>query len=453
MKEINKKTNFNITANMAHIIFIAILFFCCSFFNCNNAKAAPIDVAGWAWSENIGWISFNDLNCDVDGDETYEGGGEGGGATPAPAGCPIAGAVIPYGVDLDSFSGDLSGYAWSNNIGWISFEPADIVGCPGVCQPNLAGGVFSGWARALSNGGGWDGWISLNCANSGGCAVSNYSVSLNASNDFEGWAWGDSVVGWISFNCTNEGSCATSDYKVYLANTPPTVTPISITYTDYCIFDLPGGISLSWTFSDNEDAAQTGYKIDFLRDGAVPCTVLKNPDPALSIIGSDINASCGAGFIDYGNHTYIWDIEVYDSAGASSGPVTGEAFPNPTAGVPEPTPIHRWPTADFSYSAADDPPLQFQEITFDPLTFPDDSVCYDINNVSTPCLDFKWDFESDTIIDEITLPASPNATHFYSEIGTFDVDLKVTDPDGNFCHTSQPLTIGISRPDWNETIP
>jgi len=49
------------------------------------------NVWGWAWSENIGWISFNGVN---------------------------------YGVNIDPASGDFSGYAWSENIGWIKFDPA-----------------------------------------------------------------------------------------------------------------------------------------------------------------------------------------------------------------------------------------------------------------------------------------------------------------------------------------
>jgi len=52
------------------------------------------NVSGWAWSESIGWISFNNTS--------------GGGAT-------------DYGVDVDSTTGVFSGYAWSENIGWINF--------------------------------------------------------------------------------------------------------------------------------------------------------------------------------------------------------------------------------------------------------------------------------------------------------------------------------------------
>src|SRR3989344_6468663 len=60
------------------------------------------NVSGFAWSggagadSGIGWISFNDTN------ETT--------------------ASATYGVHIDTATGDFSGNAWSENIGWISFD-------------------------------------------------------------------------------------------------------------------------------------------------------------------------------------------------------------------------------------------------------------------------------------------------------------------------------------------
>ncbi len=156
-----------------------------------SVVASIIDnVSGWAWSSNIGWISFNDTN-----------GGSGGGN---------------YGVTADSGPSlikNLSGYAWSPNIGWISFNAGHTAGCPGTtdntdCAPkmNLATGEVSGWARAcagtvsgdcvgVSRVDGWDGWISLRGTSP------NYGVmtTLISPYDWSGWAWGGEVVGWISF--------------------------------------------------------------------------------------------------------------------------------------------------------------------------------------------------------------------------------------------------------------
>ena len=68
-------------------------------------------ITGWGWSDTIGWISFN---CITDGSNC---------ATSA------YGVTVTPGQELGSGNlnpairnADLSGYAWSPNIGWISFN-------------------------------------------------------------------------------------------------------------------------------------------------------------------------------------------------------------------------------------------------------------------------------------------------------------------------------------------
>ncbi len=81
------------------------------------------NLSGWAWSSNIGWISFNSTNH---GDNTG------------------------YGVRQEA-DGSLSGWAWSSNIGWVSFNPADLAGCPeGTCTARVTGNTMVGWARACA---------------------------------------------------------------------------------------------------------------------------------------------------------------------------------------------------------------------------------------------------------------------------------------------------------------
>ena len=141
--------------------------------------ATSVDVTGYAWSSNIGWIS---MSC-------QDGG---------PGQSNIC-SSSNYGVTVNS-DGTLTGYAWSSNIGWIRF--GGITGCPsgGNCNARLNGDAsqLQGWARALSHGGGWDGWISLNCSNHGGCGSSNYRVRVN--NTSNSYAWGGDVVGWTDFS-------------------------------------------------------------------------------------------------------------------------------------------------------------------------------------------------------------------------------------------------------------
>ncbi len=169
------------------------------------------NLTGWLWNgedENgdsvvdggFGWIS---MNCTND---------------------PFVCASTDYGVHLDINTDVLSGYAWGGTgdpgsspagIGWINFNPQP--GCPlAPCEAkaNRTTGAITGWARALSFGGGWDGWISLNCLSApGGCAGSSYGVNVaiqaTPGAPITGFAWGgndtdgngtiDGGPGWIEF--------------------------------------------------------------------------------------------------------------------------------------------------------------------------------------------------------------------------------------------------------------
>ncbi len=151
------------------------------------------NVSGFAWSENIGWISSNCTDTATCGTSDYG---------------------INVGADET-----LSGYAWSENIGWITFNEGDLTGCPTApCVASVdldcpAGQcTVSGWARVLANGGGWDGWIKLGGVADDGSPYPLYIDS--ATGEFRGWAWSDQVLGWLSFNCLDRAICGTSNYKL-----------------------------------------------------------------------------------------------------------------------------------------------------------------------------------------------------------------------------------------------
>ncbi len=121
------------------------------------ARASALDnVIGWAWSDNVGWISLNCTNT---------------------SSC----ATSDYGVTVNPSNGGMTGYAWSDNVGWIEFN--------GLV--NLGTGVVSGWAYALSADNlGWDGQIHLS------------GITLSGTS-FSGFAWGSDVVGWTDFSGVN----------------------------------------------------------------------------------------------------------------------------------------------------------------------------------------------------------------------------------------------------------
>lgn len=181
------------------------------------AEAGSSDnLSGWAWSSTIGWVSFNSTT--------------GGGAN--------------HGVNV-SASGAMSGYAWSPNVGWISFNSSDLSGCPsGSCQASFdkQTGAVSGWARALAGAGssiqtgGWGGWIQL--------SGSSYAVTASGC-QWSGYAWGggpsldSGVIGWLSFSgpgygVTGSGQACAGGTKNLTASgvTPTTADPgVAKTYT------------------------------------------------------------------------------------------------------------------------------------------------------------------------------------------------------------------------------
>ena len=177
------------------------------------------NVTGYAWSDTIGWISLNNLNT---GDATS------------------------YGVNIDS-TGTISGYGWSPNIGWVSFNASQLSSCPsGTCAPTLnwTTGTVSGWARACagtstgncssstSRTDGWDGWIQL----------SGLTVNTTTG-DFSGYAWGSDVVGWVDFSGVNVGS-------------PPAPTA-NITVTPNPV-DYGSTVTVTWTSNAASCTASSG---------------------------------------------------------------------------------------------------------------------------------------------------------------------------------------------------
>lgn len=128
----------------------------------------------------------------------------------------------------------LEGYASSSVGGYLSLDcktsPAGNI-CNasnyGVCNgpgPHTPGGTCpSGNGSGELTGFAWNdtiGWVSFNCDNSshdGGADLCPpyYSVTIDANGHFSGCAWND-IVGWISFN--NTGTCPSDvDFKVVTA--------------------------------------------------------------------------------------------------------------------------------------------------------------------------------------------------------------------------------------------
>lgn len=265
-----------------------------------QAEIVGTPLRGYAWADTYGWISLNCRNTNIcvgDGQNCTVN------ADCASGSCQSSCVRSPYFVGVDEATGHLDGYAWSDNVGWVSFRKTGIclngnvvetnangtpkncetdtgsTGCTGsfTCQtftppnddfndPNhdsdtsdshckIDGTVkscsingscmacynndpnirqFFGWARVLSEASNINaldaGWIKLDGTNFD-LKVDNTSTSQDPPGgepwgDLLGWAWGGansgsggnatSGIGWISFNyCSDKDiNCSGIEYKV-----------------------------------------------------------------------------------------------------------------------------------------------------------------------------------------------------------------------------------------------
>ncbi len=99
----------------------------------------------------------------------------------------------------------VTGSAWSEEMGWIHFNPTNY---GGVTMTTLGSGVLTGsaWGENL-------GWVSFNCDTGTNCASNdNYKVTIGSDGKWSGYAWATNY-GWIRFDCGNSGECVQTDWR------------------------------------------------------------------------------------------------------------------------------------------------------------------------------------------------------------------------------------------------
>ena len=173
-----------------------------------RSTTTPTGVTGYAWSDTIGWIS---LDCHTGG----------------PTGNDVCATSGNYHLAIAS-DGTVSGYAWSDNIGWVSANSADIATCASGATSNISNGAWTGWLRAIGGGvpanpqnGGWDGCISMKDTNASPRWAVTYDQVTGVFAPCSGGsscAWGSDVVGWTDLSkaqvtlgaCSQSCSCSGS---------------------------------------------------------------------------------------------------------------------------------------------------------------------------------------------------------------------------------------------------
>ncbi|MDI6602942.1 MAG: PKD domain-containing protein [Patescibacteria group bacterium] len=370
-----------------------------------SVQAATTDnVSGWAWSENIGWISFNNTT----------GGG-----------------TVNYGVNIDSKTGEFSGYAWSENIGWIDFAPAGPYPSDPQSLVKLDFGTnkVSGWARALSHGDDWDGWIKLSKGpNDSG---PDYGVSRRLPCEgkggvasFEGYAWGSDVIGWIKFKGTAQDG---SDYKVQTAlcqDLPPLAKDLDVAVKkdEYCTrpahhfswkyVDPDGDDQIKFQFQVTDDSTWSdSAKIDRTVNVDYRNGTTNNQAVIVSTLLSENTLSY--------NTTYYWRVKVWDKDGMESDWVYGPSFK---------TENHPYPYVRFEWHPTS--PKQGESVKFE-----DQTVIYGGATTKSRL----WEFPGGN--PATSTEKKPTVT--YHEVGDQKITLTVTDSSNYTCSTTQSLSVSI----------
>ncbi len=226
---------------------------------CQGSETSCLD--GWAWSSDIGWVSFNS-------NDTGANGGFG------------------YDVAISTSTGNFSGYAWSANIGWISFNSVDVTACNGgtgsAVSVNLSTGQTTGWARVISEVGrndGWDGCIGMsdNTYFKSPDLTGNGGVTYNKSTGFFlGNAWSGQVLGWLkftpsmisgggSFNASTTICGSLPSYPCPGIGPGPIMSTLSLTgtsgyYTSASTLTVPlnASITMNWNVQNLQNCQTTG---------------------------------------------------------------------------------------------------------------------------------------------------------------------------------------------------
>lgn len=417
----------------------------------NIEAGAGQNVTGFAWSSNLGWISFNSNNCDAD---------DSGFSNAVPAGCPsVITPISNYGVHItdNGATGIFSGYAWSSNVGWINFNPADLSSCPTApsCQQasvDKITGQVSGWAKILNT----NDWLRLR---GNGC---NVSIS-KGTGDFYGWAWGGETIGWVSFNCNQAetGSiCPSANYKIHTSfdlNIKPTVTLGSAPNPSAVNLCSNPAYSFAWVFNDLDTGdTQSQYQLQVDKEGTFASFGPGEVDLTVPAVADSGDAQTkevllarnpGGGFLDYNSTNYKWRIKVWDNWGGASPWVNGSNFISPA---------HVYPSPNFTWNPQTiikDQLIQFCSIKQTGVCDVEVSTCYGASYPSCSGAAFTWSLPPNAEFAESTTASTPNPVIKFTTSGkNQSVSLKIQD-DAGFCVASKNVNVILPLPKWQEILP
>ncbi len=262
-------------------------------FAAGNQAATTIDsntTSNSAWGANIGWINCyaDSTNGAVIGEYFCSGNlysancgwiNLGNGA-PANGSQYQNNSATDFGINHDA-AGNLRGYAYGANIGWINFE---VNGSPKI---NLQTGVMSGYVWGANVG-----WISLSNAFA---VVKTTRIDAAPDTDGDGIpdAWEKmraSDLTTLSGGSHDADGDGVSDYNEYLADTNPKNTNSVFKITAYSMFFSGVNDIHSVTWNSSPTRVYRFITTSDLNYGPQPIGGFFSPDP-----GSTTTSGIGFG--------------------------------------------------------------------------------------------------------------------------------------------------------------
>jgi hypothetical protein len=451
-----KKVSLAVSLSILALLTASFLFIADPSQNETAQASEAQNVIGHAWSENVGWVSFNCMNqhqlcannrtvlCSLDSDCIAAGVG---------GTCMNECSTSNYGVNVSESGGPFSGYAWSSNVGWIDFAPVGpYPSTPSTAATYNAGtGVVTGWAKIVNLGD--DGWLKLSGTWTSGVAINSLT--------FTGWAWNGNTsgtgIGWLSFNCADSGAggCSSSNYKVMLNKAP---SAMNLTKVSSVLCEYPGPKQdprqpvLRWTFSDqNSGDTQGAYELVLSANPAFTSPLI-NTGKVLNSAAAQYAVSSGDG-LQY-NTTYYWRVRLWDNHNFASS-WTSASFTVEKHSYPDIISITTNPTN----------PRALENVFFSGVvkTYGNSSVAANawvFSSTATMPASVATSTASavvigsdagGNIIQSTTQGAGP--MQFQSTGGGKEVTLTVTDTDGYSCEKPLSVSTSISLPIWEEIKP
>jgi hypothetical protein len=252
-----------------------------------------------AWNDEIGWIDFYTTgNVTVTSAQLSGYASSSAGVIALDcATSPSGSCAINYKVSNDG-SGKLSGWAWNDEVGWISFYWGNASANP-VAPTTTLCQIYNGY-----------------------CGV---SISAGV---FQGWAWND-AIGWIDFNCGNNTSCLSSNFAVATTWTAQAATGTLDSQT-FDTGDASGAQLNSITWKGNvPTGTSVGFQVAVSASSSGPWNFI-GPDGTSGTVYTGIAGAT----IPFGNYTSLigryfrYRVILTTDTGQTTSPVVNSVIVN-----------------------------------------------------------------------------------------------------------------------------